>query len=123
MQWHKDRLYEIVFDAKKQSLRCPVVLPKVPPAMYADFKKFAASRQSSEMLPHRLIDPKKIRISTSNKNGNISLLFISKDNDLEYAVEKLINFIHEVFLNFLKDGGYYEYMIATFEIDRDQLAG
>jgi hypothetical protein len=58
-----------------------------------------------------------------HRNGNISLLFTSKNNDLEYAVQRLIHLVHEVFLIFLGDGLYYEYMIETFDIDRDQLGG
>lgn len=122
MKWHKERFYDLIYDVGNGSLRFPVVLPKVPRPMYEEFKKFVASRQSAEMLAHRRIDPKKIRISCSLKNGNISLLFISKDRDLEYATQKLINLMHEVFMVFLRDGLYYEYMIETFDIDRDQLA-
>jgi hypothetical protein len=122
MKWHKERFYDLIFDAAKRSLRFPVVLPKAPQPMYEEFKKFVASRQSAEMLAHRRIDPGRVRISCSRKNGDISLLFISKDNDLEYATQKLINLMHEVFMVFLRDGLYYEYMIETFDIDRDQLA-
>ena len=121
MQWHKDRFFDLVFDASRHSLRFPVVLPKVPRPMYDAFKQFVAARQSIETLAHRRIDPKKVRISCSLKNGNISLLFIAKDRDYEYAARKLINLMHEVFLTFLQDGLYYEYMIATFNLDRDQI--
>lgn len=123
MQWHKDRFYDLLFDSAKGSLRFPVVLPKVPREMYEAFKIFVASRQSDEMLAHRRIDPNKVRISCSLKNGNISLLFIAKDKDYEYATQKLINLMHEIFMVFLRDGLYYEYVIATFDVDRDQLAG
>ncbi len=121
MQWHKDRFYDLVFDAARRSLRFAVVLPKVPRPMYEDFKKFVASRQSDEIVEHRRIDPKKVRISCSLKNGNISLLFIAKDSDLEYATQKIVNLMHEVFMVFLHDGLYYEYMIETFDLDRDQI--
>jgi hypothetical protein len=121
MQWHKDRFYDLIYDIPKHSLRFPIVLPKVPRAMYEDFKKFVASRQADEMLEHRRIDPKKIRISCSLKNGNISLLFVVKNEDFEYATQKLINLMHEVFMVFLRDGLYYEYMIETFDLDRDQM--
>ena len=123
MQWHKDRFYDLHFDTTKSSLRFPVVLPKVPREMYEAFKVFVASRQSDKMLAHRVIDPQKVRISCSLKNGNISLLFIAKDKDYEYATQKLINLMHEVFMVFLRDGLYYEYMIETFDVDRDQITG
>jgi hypothetical protein len=83
----------------------------------------SSPRQSHETLAHRRIDPKRVRISCSYKNGDIALLFISKDRYLEYATQKLINLMHEIFMVFLRDGLYYEYMIETFEIDRDQLGG
>ena len=123
MQWHKDRFYDLRFDSVKGSLRFPVVLPKVPREMYQAFKVFVASRQSDEMLAHRRIDPKKVRISCSLKNGNISLLFTAKDKDYEYATKKIINLMHEIFMVFLRDGLYYEYVVETFDVDRDQLAG
>ena len=122
MQWHKDRFYDLVHDRAKKSLRFPLVLPKTPRSMYEEFKVFVAGRQSEEVVAHRRIDPQKIRISCSYKSGNISLLFISKDGDLEYATRKLINLVHEVFMVFLRDGLYYEYMIETFDVDRDQLS-
>lgn len=122
MKWHKDRFYDLVFDAAKRSLRFPVVLPKAPRSMYENFKKFIAERQSEETIAHRRIDPKKVRISCSLKNGNISLLFIAKDRDYEYATQKLIHLMHEVFLIFLRDGLYYEYTIETFDLDRDQMS-
>jgi len=121
MQWHKGRFFDLVFDVPKHSLRFPVVLPKTSREMYKNFKKFVASRQSSEMLEHRRIDPMKVRISCSHRNGNISLLFIAKDRDYEYATQKLIHLMHEVYLDFLQDGLYYEYMIETFDLDRDQI--
>jgi hypothetical protein len=123
MQWHKDRFYDLVFDPAKHSLRFEVVLPKVPRPMYEAFKKFIAERQSEETIAHRRIERKKVRISSSLKKGDISLLFIAKDRDYEYATEKIIHLMHEIFLIFLRDGLYYEYMIETFDIDRDQLAG
>jgi hypothetical protein len=122
MQWHKDRFYDLVFDPAKKSLRIPLVLPKTPRSMYEEFKRFVAARQSEETLAHRRIDPKKIRISCSHKNGNIALLFVAGDGDFEYATQKLINLVHEVFMVFLRDGLYYEYMIETFDMDRDQLS-
>ena len=101
------------------------MLPKAPKLpIYEAFKEsFVASRQSQETIEHRRIDPKKIRISCSLRNGDISLLFVSKDSDFEYATQKLINLVHEVFLVFLNDGMYYEYMIEAFDLDPDQIGG
>jgi hypothetical protein len=46
-------------------------------------------------------------------------LFTARDSDDQYATQKLINLMHEVYLDFLQD--YYEYTIETFDLDRDQI--
>jgi len=122
LQWHKDRSFDLTYDVPRQSLRFEVVLPKVPLAMYEDFKRFVGERQAPELPEHRRIDSDKVRITCSRRNGDISVLFRARGGDLEYAVRRLIDLVHEVYQVFLRDGLYYEYMIETFEVDRDQLS-
>jgi len=122
MQWHKDRFFDLTFDPARRALRFEAVLPKAPAHLYKDFKHFVAERQSDQLPAHRRIDPQKVRISCSRKKGNISLLFRPKEGEVEYAVRKLIDLVHQVYQVFLRDGLYYEYMIETFEVDRDQLS-
>jgi hypothetical protein len=122
-QWHKNQMFDLVFDPKKRSLRFPVILPKVPRPMYDDLKRYIAGRQSEGVIEHRRVDPKKVRLSCAYRSGKVGLLAVSRDGDLEYATRKLINLVHEIFHDFLGDGLYYEYVIETFEIDPDQIGG
>ncbi len=122
MQWHKERSFGLTFDVPRQSLRFEAVLPKTSAAMYEDFKRFVAERQSPELPKHRRIDPEEVRITCSRRNGDISVLVRARAGNLEYAVRALIGLVHEVYQVFLRDGRYYEYMIETFEVDRDQLS-
>lgn len=122
MMWHRDRLFELVFDSAKATLRFTLVLPNVPPdsAMYREFKKFVRSRQSEELPEHRRIDKKKAEVRPYNRAGNVSLTLKLKDGDYEYGTGKIVNLVHEIFMVFLHDG-YFEYMVENFDLDPDTM--
>ena len=122
MQWHKDRFFDLTFHPAQRALRFEAVLPKAPAQMYQDFKRFVAERQSDALPEHRRIDPARVRITCSRAKGDIALLFRPKEGEVEYAVRRLIDLVHQVYQVFLRDGLYYEYMIDTFEVDRDQVS-
>lgn len=100
-------------------MRIPLVLPDVPAAspMYTALREFVKSRHSDELPDHRRIDSMKARVQASNRNGNVSLTITLSGDDYEYAARKLIHLVHEVFLTFLQDGSYYEYMVETFGLN------
>ncbi len=120
--WHRDCLFEFVFDSKRNTMRFPLVLPDVPPdsSMYKEFKAFLKSRQADDLPEHRRIDKAKAEIRPYNRGGNISLTLKLKDDDVEYGARKIIHLVNEIFLAFLQDGLYYEYMLETFDLDPDQ---
>ncbi len=119
--WHRDRVFELILDSNTRSLRFPVVLPEVPPAssMYREFKEFVASRQSADFPEHRRIDPAKAGVRSGNRAGNVSLTLKLADSDYEYATRKFIHLVHEIFMIFLMDGPYFEYMVEVFDLDPD----
>jgi hypothetical protein len=121
--WHRDRLFELILDLDRQTLRFPLVLPHVDPksTMYQKFKEFLKSRQSEAMPEHRRIDTRKARVRSLNRSGNVSLTMQVKDGDYEYGARKLIHLVHEIFLVFLVDGPYYEYMVESFGLDPDRV--
>ena len=123
MMWHRDRLFELVVDVRSGTLRFPLVLPGVQAAspMYREFKLFIQSRQSDEVPPHRRIDTRKARVRSLNRGGNVSLTLTTEDDDYEYAARKLVHLVHEIFMVFLIDGPYYEYMVETFDLDPDRV--
>jgi hypothetical protein len=41
-------------------------------------------------------------------------------NDDEYGARKLIHLAQEIFLVFLQDGRYYDYMVENFDLDPDR---
>jgi len=119
--WHRDRLFDLILDVHKNTMRFPLVLPDVPAdsSMYRKFKEFLMSRHSKAMPEHRRIDTRKVRLLCRNQGSNVSLTLKIEDRDYEYGTRKLIHFMHEIFLVFLADGCYSEYMVETFNVDPD----
>jgi len=116
--WHRDRLFELTFDQTKGTLRLPAVLPKVDAAMFRDLKQFVASRQSKEAPEHRRIDPDRARIRCTLKGGDAAIAITS--SDVDYATRKLVNLVHEIYMVFLYEPRYYDYLIETFDLDPDR---
>jgi hypothetical protein len=123
MLWHRDRFFELILDTHKKTLRFPVVLPEIPArsSMYREFKEFIESRHSADLPEHRRINPKKATVKPSIRAGNAGLTLTVRNGDYAYATRKLINLVHEVFLDFLYDGRYYDYLVETFDLDPDHL--
>jgi hypothetical protein len=123
MLWHRDRVFELILDVPRKTLRFPVVLPEVPAdsAMYRELREYIESRFADSLPEHRRIDAKKVRIRCGNRGGNVSLTLTALDGDFDYAVRKLIHVVHEVYMDFLLDGRYYEYMVEKFDLDPDRM--
>ena len=117
--WHRNRFFDIVLDTKTNTITMPLVLPEVEPAMFKDFKAWIESRHSKDLVEHRHINTKLATLTTARKAGNVSLTITAK-KDLEYATRKLIHTVHEIFLSFLTDGPYFDYMVDKFDLDPDK---
>ena len=122
MVWHFDRPFELLLDVPEKTLRFPAVLPGVPSrsAMYRELRAFLKERHSPEVPEHRRVNPGKARVTLSNKIGVVSLTLRSKDGDFDYATRKIIQIVHEIFMVFLVDGPYYEYMVEQLGLDPDR---
>jgi len=122
MVWHYDRPFELLLDAPNKTLTFPTVLPGVPARsqMYRELRAFLKSRTSAETLEHRRIDPAKARLSSANKAGAVSITLKAKNGDFDYATRKIIQIVHEIFMVFLVDGPYYEYMVEQLGLDPDR---
>jgi hypothetical protein len=122
MIWHHDRPFEMLLDAGHKTLQFPQVLPGVPArsTMYRELQAFLKVRQSDEMPEHRRVNPAKARLVSSNKRGIVSIALTVKDGDFDYATRKIIHIVHEVFLIFLVDGPYFEYMVEHLGLDEDR---
>jgi hypothetical protein len=120
--WHRDRLFDLMLDTRKKTLHFPIVLPQIPKdsTMYADFREFLKSRFAKDRPDHRRLDRRKVGLVCALPAGNLSLTMTVIDADYEYATRKLIHLVHEVYLDYLSDGRYYDYMIEVFNLDPDR---
>ena len=111
------------YDARADTLRLADLLTGVPAdsSMYEELKAFIRSRQADELPDHRRLDVRKVQIRTYNRGGNILLVLKVKDGDREYAVRKLVHLINEIYLTFLADGKYFDYLVETFDLDPDRM--
>ena len=50
-----------------------------------------------------------------------SLTITAADGNLKYAIRKLIQLVHEIYMVFLYDGRYYGYMLEVFNLDPDRM--
>jgi hypothetical protein len=122
MMWHYDRQYEVNLDAPGATLTVAGLLPGVPTgsSMYNGFRSFLKDLQSPRLPEHRRIDRKRAVLRCSNRGGAVSLRLIVHDGDFEYGARKLIHAVHEIFLCFLADGPYTEYLTEHFGLDPDK---
>ena len=88
--------------------------------MYRELKRFIESRHSEELPTHRRVDPARASLRRANRRGMVSTGISIRDQDFEYATRKLIHTVHEIFLVFLREGPYYEYMVEHLGLDADR---
>ena len=113
MIWHRDRVFDLIVDTKRKTLRIPVVLPAVPSRspLYKDFKAFVESHHAASLPDHRRIEGTKARVRCANRRSSVCLTMTVRDDDYPYALQRLIHLVHETFLLFLTSGPYRDYMV------------
>jgi len=122
MIWHLDRPFELSLDVPKRTLCFPEVLPGVPARspMYRELQAFLKERQSDQLPEHRRVNPTQARLAPANQRGTVSITMTAKNGDFDYATRKIIHIVHEIFLVFLVDGPYFEYMVQHLGLDEDR---
>lgn len=120
--WHHDHKFDCVLDSAAGTLRFPALLPQVPSGSEMDkaFRAYVKSRQLESLPEHRRIDPARAKATVTNRAGTLSLWLKVLDGDYEYGARKLVNLVHEVFLDFLYDGRYFQYLVDVFGLDPDR---
>jgi len=73
--WHRDQVFQLAFDNRRQRLRIACVIPAVPAAspMYRDLKAWLKGRQDAALPDHRRCDPDKVSLRTYNRGGSVAL--------------------------------------------------
>jgi hypothetical protein len=121
LRWHRDQVFQWVWNESKQTLRIACVLPAVPAnsPMYRAFRAWLAARQDDALPAHRRCDRRKVALRTYNRGGEVALTLAVLDGDVDYAVQKLVNLVNEIYLDFLSSGLYFDWLVETFDLDPD----
>ena len=114
--WHQNKRFELLVDLGKAAVLMPMVLPNVPSrsALDRNFRSFVKACSEDETRPHRRIDPAKVAISCVNRHGALGVRFNLLDDDIDYALQRLLHLVQETYVLFLKDGIYLDYWIEQF---------
>lgn len=123
IRWHYESDITLTFDPKTKTLRFPALFPDVGShaGMYDALRGYVKRRKSDALPDHRRLDTERIDVRLVNRGGVVSLSVKSLDGDIEYAVRKLVHLVHEIFIDFLRDGQYYEYLVEAFGAEADPM--
>lgn len=112
--WHFRRVFPILLDEAKASLTVSGLLPHVSaaPKLRGDLAAYLCYCAAPERPAHRRIDPEKARVTCYVRRDSLSLRIAVQDGDYEYATRRLVHLVNEVFLDFLRDAMYLDFMVA-----------
>jgi hypothetical protein len=121
--WHRGCVFDLILDGERGTMRFAKVLTNVPAnsTMYRELKEFIKSRQSDGLPEHRRIDGRRAQVQSYSRSGTVALVLTVKDGDYEYGVRKLVHLVHEIFVAFLIDGNYFDYLVENFDLDPDAM--
>jgi hypothetical protein len=117
--WLGSRLLTFSLDSQKGVLKFSNLLPNVPSnsMLYSDLKRFLKSRSDRRIPRHRRVDAARAEVSWTNRRGNVSIALTVRNNQYAYALNKLVNLIHEVFV--LLNDSYGDYMSENFDAPQE----
>jgi hypothetical protein len=115
--WFRERVFDVLVNIPADTVGIPVVLPRVPEFLYRDLKTFIQSHHSADLPDHRRIDKTKVRLKCARTRGDVSLTLAVKDGDFDYALRRLIHLVHEIYVLFLSNAMYSDYVIAELGAD------
>lgn len=117
--WLGARPVEFGIDTQTALLTFNKLLPNVPltSPLYSDLKRFIKSRYDRDLPKHRRIDANRAEVVCFNRRGSVSIALKVKNNQYAYGVNRLVNLVHEVFVQ-LKDT-HPDYMCENFDVPQE----
>jgi hypothetical protein len=112
--WLYDRQMELTFEPAKKALRFDRFLPGVKPGtpFASDLKRLLEKLRSDKMPDYRRVDPVRAGLSCSNRRDYLSIAIVVKNNDYAYAINRMVNVAHELFVYLRSD--WPEYLVEHF---------
>jgi hypothetical protein len=125
--WLWNLPFHLAVDARRKTLSFKNLLPNVPvdSELNASLKALVKLRSSiskkkkEEGDPeHRQLDSKRVSVRYSNHRGQVSLIFTVAENEYQYAVQKALNLVNEIFVGVL-NARFPEYVARHFRQQED----
>ena len=112
--WLHDRHMELTLEPAIEALRFDRILPgvKAGTPLAVDLKRLIERLRSDEVPAYRRVDPARAALTCSNRQDHLSVRIAVKGNDYEYAVNRMVNVAHELFV-YLRSA-WPEYLIEHF---------
>jgi hypothetical protein len=113
-QWLLGRPMRAVFDARRGVLTFDALFPGIAPASApaSGLAALVRERTSPRLPPHKRLDGRRARVSGATRRGDWSLTVTVRGRNHEYAVQRALNLINELFL-FLHES-HPEYLVRHF---------
>jgi hypothetical protein len=113
-QWLLGRPMRAVFDARRGVLAFDALFPGIAPASTpaSGLAAIVRERTSPRLPPHKRLDQRRARVSGATRRGTWGLSVTVRGRNHEYAVQRTLNLINELFL-FLHES-HPEYLVQHF---------
>jgi hypothetical protein len=117
--WLGNRPLEFGIDTEAALLTFKRLLPNVASnsALYSDLKRFLKGRCDADLPKHRRIDANRAELIWANRASNVSITLRVRNNQYAYGLKRLINLVHEIFVQ-LNDS-HPDYMYENFDVPQE----
>ena len=118
--WLWNLPFRLTYDGKRNALSFSNLFPNIVAGsgLETELKAFIRELSSPRRRRHRRLDPRRTVARYINRQNTGSLVFLIAGKDYEYAVQRALNSVHEVFVGFL-NLRYPEYMRESFHVSDD----
>lgn len=126
--WLWNLPFHLTVDTGRKSLSFKNMLSNVPVGSELDASLKALVKLRSSInkqktkeegdVEHRQVDPKRVSVRYYNRRGEVSLIFTVAGNEYQYAVQKALNLVNEIFVGLL-NARFPEYVARHFRQQED----
>lgn len=115
--WLTRRPMRATFDPTRRTLVFPALFPAVDAAVAATLRSIAGTRTRRELPPHKRLDTRRARISSTTSRGDFGLRVDIRGGNHDYAVGRGLNLINELFVALHER--HPEYLIEQFGVSAE----
>ncbi len=117
--WLTSAPFTLVYAPKSGSIVIRDLLPNLGPrtAVRKGIRAFILSRTDGALPEHRRIDVRCVNVACEVRRGLLSVKLVAKRRDHDYAVNRAVNLIHEIFVQL--HTYFPEYMWENFDVPEE----